>query len=1329
MSNDSEIIRQRAEKLLGNHAQEGATEPVLINDLIKDIPIEVYPGQPYFPEQVEAETKKIELANNPVGMFEQIGHTAAKINTAGYLNEAMEERLALDINQPEEVPEGWTPKSDRFLYESTSPQYWDSLADTKGPKAQKRAYDLAQQKMAEEERFNNNSGLGGWFSSGIGAIFGMAVDPVSYVPFAASLKYSSYAKTLAAASLEVAPKLGALSVARETAHYIIDPQESLADAGYHAITDAAAGMFLFGGMAGFGRGWEGFKLYQSRRALNMNIDGVGVKFNVAEDGSILGAKATASEGSSVGADKVKQAQEFLDTRMQAGGLFYIPYADKVVGLFSVPVRGLSSKNPLISNYTNVMVDHDIAIAGGNKLVPDQMSFEKRIKFTEAEATTWAVQMEGIRKGYNFGDFSMNESAEVKGLETNLNKQNPLNTDEFGKLVSYQLASGEISGNPKLTEAANLWTAFTDKHWNDYRDAMGYDEDAYPNIFAKNYLTTLHDRSQMRQRPAEWVNNYVAEANHQDTLIFSLERPVQDLNTRISALKSEIRDFEATAYGERTVGQELPMTGRERKTGGHEETLKSHEQLTALKERLAMFREQKKQVIDDLLNEIDANPDLHLILKPGEHITNPNRKKLKKFLKPLHKAYNKLKASRKSLTKLQASTQILHFKLQKLPNKLTNLRKEAEEHNAIAAEIKANEVEIERLKLEVEKLSEDASRLEGQLKQKAQADKNMRPFYKKQIHAETGEVTGITFKDYRKTPKFRARFADDAERALAAHESYDAIMNLSDSELANQRIQTMNGTNGADVTKARSIMMPTTMFLNGNFLRTNLPAMGFNYAVSLGRKTAYARVMKGFNDTSGQLNGNIFGELARQYKDNELKIRLNEKLTPQQKEKQQAELYNQFVKDKEYVTNLTDSMLGRNYNNPLHEKQLRKFTTAMRLLAVSVRLGMVPLTQITDQAAMTLKHGPIRHIRDGLLPAITTFNGYIKGANAKYWRRRASEANLALETVNRSLTNHHYDLDPTSSGNYEDWLNRGLANMAHWASNISGMNPMENFNQRMAASIVDAKIISHLLKFQKGKLSEKGMRELDRAGIDPAKWAERMLKQYKSHGKQGLFGSHQSHFFNWSDAEAKVKFSQALYADVNNTIIRRGRVDMPFMFNNHIIATMTQFMGWSFAAFNRYTVPVLQRGEANHLMGALLMGYLGAFEVITRKWARGEEVDLDEINFPAEALANSGVTSLIFKGAMMANAMMGGGVLDKLKTDKYRNQTLQGMIGGPSLGVLGNAYNVLKMIGNNDYNKHDIESGLRSLPIINNAYTYRLMTKFSDTVTDGLPLRSKSELNE
>ncbi len=575
------------------------------------------------------------------------------------------------------------------------------------------------------------------------------------------------------------------------------------------------------------------------------------------------------------------------------------------------------------------------------------------------------------------------------------------------------------------------------------------------------------------------------------------------------------------------------------------------------------------------------------------------------------------------------------------------------------------------------------------------------------------ITGlIHFRDPSALPKFRPLYEDESEMELAAKDMFTSIMNLSDDEVMNHQVENLTGIMKENPTYARSVMIPSTVFLNNNFLVTDLPSIAHNYAMGVGKAAALQESLAGLGITKNGIEG-AYEVLGKEFLE---KKRALDNLTGDKKVKALSKLTKQFNKEKQFATDLIDTMLGKNHDR----KAIRQAAANIRNLAASTRLGFVPLTQISDMMGNVFKHGIYRFIRDGFAPTLFTLNGKLGTKQAENFRKTVSEANLALEHFRGGMVKKFYGYDSSGELAPSSKAAALLQKAAHLSGNLSGTNYIENMNQSLSAQIVQSKIMDLMAQHVNGTISKKGLRELDRIGLNADEWSKTFMEQFSQHGEKGVFGGYQSYYYNWSNSAAKVKMGNAILNGTRNTIIRKGKADAPFFVNNSVLSLVTQFMGWGFAAFNRYTVPLLQRGEANQIIGAVTMAMVASMEGVTRKLARGEEVDMNDENFMVEAFSNSAPFAMLYKSAMFANQFMDNEFLNSMQNDKQRNITQLGMVGGAGFGVLKDYANVIKMFGTQDFNKQDFTKMFRAIPGLTHWWSYQLQQKFLDSVTEGLP---------
>jgi len=1254
--------------------------PNSINNESQTVNFEPFSAPVYRPKP-EAEAP--ELEGKTPGIVEGIIHEWKNWSLVGSNIKAYEKGQALkpanDIYEnpsDDPIPDNWTPFENRDYYLNVSRDWWDTLFLAKSPKDQEARFNFARQEMAKEEYFSRGSIMQKIVSKSLGIPGGIVIDPYNLLPFAASMKYLKISQNFLKNAVKVAPSLGAINVGKELINYDQDPDETIANAGYHAVRDTMAGMFLIAGMQGLGRGYEGYKLYRLRNSGDFNREGIGFKFDVGDKGEIKGYTAYSMPNEAMSAMRVTRAQEYADSQFARTGLFWLPKVTNLAGVLSPIIRGLNSSYGSIRALTNRLVDHDINTVGGNKHVPDSTSFEKRLMDIEGDAASFGVKMEGLRKAYNGIDLTVDEEEALKKLNSTLNKKDPYDPASFGRRVASAVITDSSGQGLQINEAKKLWDDFAQKYWNRYQRALGFREETLPLATAKGYLTQVYNRVAMAANEEGWTNAVALALKDQDKIIRELTRPIDELNLQIKEVKAEI-----------LAGNDLENNR------------------LLLKE----LRGQKKTERDALIETLRDNQDYSILLRERNLLSSKEAEGLRETLKPL-------KALKKDQLKVKDElTQIKKTRASLIKNLETPRKKKVapevlkKQHAEIKAKIEEIDKEIARFEEEINSFEYKILNEEAALSSRAMAGELPDNYFYR--HHETGQVI---FRDPNKLPKFRDLYIDDDDMRQEAKSLYESIMNLSDEEVMNHRVTELSGVISENPLYKRTVMIPSEVFLNNNFLVTDMPAIANNYALGIGKSAALNEALEGFGIGRKGVDG-VFELLGKEYQDNLKKLN---GLEGKEHAKQLEKITKKFNKEKQFAKDLLDAMMGFRQ----HDKYISSISRDIRNLAASTKLGFVPLTQIADTMANVFKHGIWRFIRDGFAPSLRSLNGQLRGKNAENVRRTASEANLTLEHFRGGMVRKFYGYDSYGELAPQNKLSAGLQSAANFSGNLSGMNYIENFNQRLSAGIVDSKIMELMHKFQNGTLSTREAKELSRMGLDPEIWAEPFIKQFNEHGIKGVFGGYDSYFYNWTNRDAKLKMAQTIHTSVRNLIVRRGRADMPLIFNNPVLSLVTQFMGWGFASFNRFTVPLLQRGDANAITGTILMAMVASMEGVTRKIARGEEVDFDDENFMAEAFSNSAPFAMLYKSAMFANQFLDNDFLTSMQNDKQRAISQLGMISGAGFGVIKDYAKVLSMIGSNDYNKQDIAKLVRAIPGTQAWYLYQIQQKFIDAATEGLPER-------
>ena len=175
------------------------------------------------------------------------------------------------------------------------------------------------------------------------------------------------------------------------------------------------------------------------------------------------------------------------------------------------------------------------------------------------------------------------------------------------------------------------------------------------------------------------------------------------------------------------------------------------------------------------------------------------------------------------------------------------------------------------------------------------------------------------------------------------------------------------------------------------------------------------------------------------------------------------------------------------------------------------------------------------------------------------------------------------------------------------------------------------------------------------------------------------------------------------------------LDIPFVMRDPTIGMLTQFMSYSFAASNTYTIPLLQKPDAQRVFGSLMMMAMGAAVGPLRQLSRGEEIDWDENHLMAEALWNSGIGGMPTDLARKADAILALPAFEKLRGDRFRRKTPQELITGPTGGIANNMASFLSAALSGQMNEVDMRKGIHLFPYTGAWWAQRPLNMLVDSL--------------
>jgi len=1249
----------------------------------------------------------------PLGFFEAVGREAFSMTMTGDIYEAYAKRQAFaPVDNPNmqnslsaPIPDNWMPTDNKELLQSVPAKYRDSLiTGVTSPQQQQNIYNYIKEQIAKEEQWNNQPYLQKWVAGLGGGAIGMGLDWFMF-KWLAPFKYAGESYNFLQRTGLEAGNMLSYSFTREGVTTAIDPEKKYEDIGYNALRDTAIGLAFYGGFEGLSFIGQKLKLGEkissatsftsdamdkTKEAFNYNIDGIEPRFNVNSKGEIESLTAGPTKTYAESAQKLDNAKIFYGSQMAKKGLFWFPQTytspvNRAVNLLSNTVRGLTTEGP-VSAITNAIVHHNLETIEGKKYIPNNQSFQAELDAIDGKIKLHQAQFEGYRKQYNGQNLTESEEAQLKKFNSKLDKNDVLDPANFGSRVYRNILSFGSDSNPTIRDASDLWTNTTTPYYRRFLQSQNLNDKIFPQRVYEGYISRAYNRNQMRNNRDVFINQTIAAWSDQDSLIRQWTEPLDSL------------------VEQRKLAQE--------KIFKNEDVISNQNLYESLSNQIAKYKQKlHKAQLDD--------PNLKIVLDDYTTLSSQDVKGLKKFLKPYNEILGQIEDLNKQISEKEFNALKLKREITKQPKKGADQQahlKKVAKLNEKKAVLDAEISELKNTKKGLQSNAEtEMTRLRSSVLSETETGETVpREWY---FYDEDGK---IKFRNPDDLPKFRDLFRDEAEMEEHAGQYYDSIMGYSDEDLA---LVSLNNYTNPQSTKGRKLFVNSSYYLENGFLNTNLPQMVESYIRPLAKNYLlndklenFAGVTKKGIDGYLQLVGNYFKE----------KRVAAENLPQKKKEKVLRNLEIEEKSQKEFVSNLINGYAG--IRPDISNDAIYEIGKQAKLLAVATRLGNTALSQYADIAGIIYKNGLFNFLKAGLSSNIASLNGLIKSKQGKRFIKYAKECGLGLENMSRSQFRKAYEGEFDTNGP-ANGITNALESMAHFSQRIALVHFMENMNQRMAASTSQHTFIKLLDKFSKGKkLSNSDRLMLETYGLKPEDWAASVMEQFKTHGEKTLFG-YQSDYYKWTDASVQQRFSNAVFNSTKDAIIQGKNVDLPFIkipiakryinLQNPMFQTVMQFMSYSFAAFNKYTVPFMQQLQAKQLMALVIMGATAAGTTAFRKLSRGEEVDMDTEDFFKEAFANSGATSLLYKSAQWVNAFTGSDI-EFLKNDKVRNVTQLGLIGGPTVGIAEAYVNFLSMIAQRAWNKKDTDKFIKAVIPFNNFWTYQGTQKMIDTLTDGLP---------
>jgi hypothetical protein len=1217
-------------------------------------------------------------------------------------------------------PSDWTPTSNTEMFYDIKPEYMSYLMDARGPKDQQYRRD----RILSEQEHDTTLENGSMFARIIGGIGGVLTDPISYIPIAGEVKYAKFAPTILKTAARAFPGLAAVGIAQSGAKQLDKVNGNLHDFVIGAAVNTVFGMGIFGAFKGASLALDKMELWNLRGIAASSIKGVDFKFNLGEKGDIQGIKAFDTTGS-LSAAEVSYAQELADSSFNKSGFFKIPYvSDAAIKLAGAPYVGTPIMQMINSPYMTVRgfidraAEHGILTKGVAEGGTKPKSFEFLMQREYASLRSISAQMNALhlqRMGIKLDSRPVADVTQIglglynkslKLLGKDMDKSGYISRDQFHDEVQRVLFSKEPSEHAAVNEAASLMREKIDTTYKNYLKAYNLPEDILDPKTAAGYLMRVYDTPYMNVNKDKWVSTVSNWLKESDETIADRMEPIRSLETQLDNAKKAHEDL---------IRQQNV----------------SDKQIKTSSDKLEKLKRDVKVANETLQNELRENPELSLHVENLHALSANEANELEKITKPLNDLKKQVDEQQKIVSALKS---------QKAKSKQSAMKgktvKTAKKH------LEAETGHEEKIKVEEDKLHDLKNKVSDEeynlYEQARNGDINPRLYY-----PQTYKL-----KDVNDRLQFRKTYDNHIARENHAKGYYDSIMHMTPEDTISDVMGKVMGNARENHLKTRTLLLPDELLYNNNFMTKDLMAKLSNYVTYLSRRTTLKNVFKDVTHDGGIEP--LIEKLNLEYKSNrepwdkrkseiaeELK-KLDEEsgkenlsesakkrieedrkaLTDENKklEKNLKSEAKKFSDAKELMNKSYQRMMGIRQRTPGEQKA----KSMIMSITAMTNLHFLPATQIADLGSIGLQHGVWPFVRDAVYPAIESLGGILKTADSEALRKTAPSVHLALQDQLSGYADKNWAMEAQPYLNLGRWVG-GIEKLAHFSSNADLTTYIDNGLQRLAGSTVQSEFMRILDASVKGTMTKKESEYLRKYGIDPKVWGERMVKAFKdSQGYKTKLGGYQSKFWEWQDTEAANHFSDAVFRGIKNSIINRGMFDSPFWADNFLGMMFHTFTGWGYASLNRYLIPMLQRPDAQKMLGvALSMGF-GAMVSPLRRVIRGEDAVPDNMTDAQrfwETINDSNATSEVANVLSWANLLSGDRILGDLKNDKYRNRMRIGAF-GPVVGTVNRMGNIFDALASGEMNQKDALEMAKMLPVTGSIWGYNLSKMLIDKL--GLP---------
>ncbi len=1027
------------------------------------------------------------------------------------------------------------------------------------------------------------------------------------------------------------------------------------------------------GIPGVTSGLDAMKAFNAKGVLKMINKGIEPRPILDEKGVVKGWKAAAMD-SSVGAAEVDMAQAYLDGSMARNSLYSIPYLGEKIGYaagrtgqvlagwVSPQVRMSNSTFPIMRGLINNVADHGFETEGMQQGRPQPETFQADFENVREKNKGLFNVYTGLymeRNGVTFDSakFGSRAKANAEAKIKEGSQENWVDRNTFGREVQNVMITKVPSQHGAVNEAARLFQETQEPIYKEWLKLNGISEKIFTPRTSDGYATRAYNHPYLVTGAGEeaWIREASIELEKYDNEINALMQPIENAKAEHKRIKAE-----------------------------HEALIRrvdvSNEQVKASADNLLASRRFVKRLQESVQDQIRSDHNLHIHAEDLNAVSASEAKQIKKLRKPIKDLEKKVSEQQAVIDKLKGSA----FFKEEAANKAKTT--EVAKKNAAKIDAAKKQLQAEEAKLSELKDKRDKAKLDLE-------DKLASGAIDQSLYVKIKDSNRFALKDEGNRLKMRPVHESSFHRQQVAKAQYDSIMNNTSEDLINNVLYSFFPGMNPNPTKARSIMYRDKFLYDKNFLHPDPVISVMNYNIALGRKNAHKRMLNRLtvNGTSEEL----VNTLKAQYEGQKEALKAKG-LEAKKYEKELVRLNKRYKVAQDDLRNTLNKVQGITKGS----KKMRAYTSMANLFAVATKLGFLPFTMSTDLMANVFKHGFWPFIHDGLVPMLQGLGGVLNTEAGKAIRENAAHALLAENHMSLSFSDRNWMGAAQDYTPIQGKLQNGLERLAHYSMNFSGANYVQNWNEMFSALVIQGKIMRSMDKFLKGELKEghKDYKDLLKYGLDPKVYAQKFMDGWKETGKAGIgSGSFLAKYWEWSDIGAANKMSRAINKAVKDTIIRRGMFDAPFAMDDPLINSIMLFKGYTLASLNRFLVPLLQKPEADKLVGTMFMLTVGATQNPLRRIISGKDPVEEKDHMLRNAIRDGGVFSILGDAYQDLNFLSSNFFQDLTNNERYRDRLEMGVFNGPIGGMVNDASRIIGMTLSREWNQTDIKRMATLIP--------------------------------